>query len=85
MKSKHTGATESGPDSEDVSRAPNSGDSNSVEFASKNLFDLGRKRSRGRRLFRTSIAMIALVTAAVIFAQIYLQTLEPGFEWKWSE
>ena len=60
-------------------------DSDPAEVASKNLFAMGRKRSRVRRLLKLVSAVIALVIAVLIFWNIYSQTLEPGFEWKWPE
>jgi len=43
---------------------------------------MGRKRSRGRRIVNVVVAIVAMAIAAIIFGNIYLQTLEPGFEWK---
>ena len=43
---------------------------------------MGRKRSRGRRFLKAVIAIVALAIATIIFGSIYLQTLDPGFEWK---
>ena len=55
----------------------------SSEVVTKNMVTIGRKRGRGRRLWKMGIALVALAIAAVIFTNIYLRTLEPGFEWKW--
>jgi len=55
----------------------------SAELVTRNMVAMGRKRSRGQRLLKTVITIVALTIAAVIFANIYFQTLEPGFEWKW--
>ena len=53
-----------------------------AERVTKNMVAIGRKRSRGRRHLKTIITIVALVIAAVIFGSIYMQTLQPGFEWK---
>lgn len=54
----------------------------SAERVTKNMVAIGRKRSRGRRRLKIIIAFVALAIAAVIFGNIYMQTLEPGFKWK---
>ena len=57
----------------------------SAELVTKNMVALGRKRTRGRRILKIVLAVVALVIAIFIFGNIYRQTLEPGFEWKWLE
>ncbi len=53
-----------------------------AERVTKNMVAIGRERSRGRRHHKIIITIVALVIAAVIFGNIYMQTLQPGFEWK---
>ena len=53
-----------------------------ADLVTKTMVVMGRKRNRGRRILKCVIALIALAISAVIFWQIYLQTLEPGFKWK---
>ena len=60
-------------------------ESDSADTVTRNLYSLGRKRSRGRRLMRLAVALIALAITATILGNIYLETLEPGFEWTWPD
>ncbi len=54
----------------------------SADQVTKKMVSIGRKRTRGRRFLKILVAFIALAIATIIFGNIYLQTLEPGFEWK---
>ena len=68
----------------DKSAAPKEiAEAETAEAVTRNMVVMGRKRSRGQRLLKTVITLVALAIAAFIFVNIYLQTLEPGFEWKW--
>ena len=60
-------------------------ESDSADTVTRNLYSLGRQRSRGRRLMRLAVALIALAITATILGNIYLETLEPGFEWTWPD
>ena len=69
----------------DTTTSLETADSDPAETTTRNMVALGKKRSRGQRLFKLCIAIVALAIAAVIFGNIYYKTLEPGFEWKWLD
>lgn len=62
--------------------SPDISGAEATEQVTNKMVVLGRQRSRGRRLMKLVITIIALAISGIIFGNIYLQTLAPGFDWK---